>query len=169
MRGARSLRWSGAASAAPLLLVAAQLALPSPAPARPDAARLEQSFLQAINRSRIEHGLPPVRLDRRLRGIARAHSHDMIRRGYFAHRAFARRIARAGAPGNWVGEILGWAAETNTPVHKLVVLWLASPTHRSVLLAGDAARIGVGVARGAFEDHAVAFVVTADFQGWSRR
>jgi uncharacterized protein YkwD len=163
VRVARHLRAIGAASAAPI--AAATLLLAPPAAA--SDARLEQSFVRAINSVRLEHDLPPLRPDARLREAARAHSVDMIRRGYFAHRAFARRIAAAGAPGNWAGEALGWIAGTTTPVRAVLAWWLASPTHRAVLLSDKAVRLGIGIAYGAFESEGAALVVTADFQGWT--
>jgi uncharacterized protein YkwD len=93
----------------------------------------------------------------------------MIRRAYFAHRAYAGRIARAGAPGNWVGEVLGWIVDTDDAVQTVVELWLESPTHRAVLLSPAATRVGIGVARGDFMGWTGVDVVTTDFQGWRAR
>lgn len=80
------------------LLAAIVLAPPS-AGARPDAPpklvqkpqprvspeRLEKSIHALVNRERAAKGLQPLVWDAKLAAIARGHSADMSRRGYFAH------------------------------------------------------------------------------------
>ena len=46
-----------------------------------------------MNQVRVAAGLRPLRFDGKLHAAARAHSADMMRRGYFAHGAFTRRIS----------------------------------------------------------------------------
>jgi uncharacterized protein YkwD len=161
----------GAASAVPIVL-AAVLGLAPPAAARQSTAasrsveQLEQSFFRAVNALRVRHDLQPLVLDERLRATARSHTRDMIRRGYFAHRNYAQRIAGARAPGNWVGEVLGWTVDRDDAVPTIVELWLESPTHRAIVLSPAARRMGIGVVRGHFMGRPVADVITTDFQGW---
>lgn len=45
----------------------------------------EEEMLVLVNNERIQRGLPPVKADRGLTTIARKHSLDMLRRGYFSH------------------------------------------------------------------------------------
>jgi uncharacterized protein YkwD len=49
---------------------------------RPD---LEAQMLEMVNKERASEGLQPLVADTALRNVARAHSHDMFVRGYFAH------------------------------------------------------------------------------------
>jgi uncharacterized protein YkwD len=167
MRGVRPSRRIGAALAAPIVLAALVVGLgrPASAVAGTSIVRLERSYLEAINAVRLEHNLSPARFDVRLRASARLHSRDMIRARYFAHRDFAGRIAASGAPGDWVGEVLGWTAPSPAPVDTIVIRWLLSREHRAILLDPRYARVGVGVARGEFKGFSGTLVITVDFMG----
>jgi uncharacterized protein YkwD len=89
----------------------------------------------------------------------------MVTRGYFAHGDFARRIRRFGAGGLTVGEDLGWSVDDGAATRRIVGMWLASPSHRAVLLRRDFRLIGLGVVRGPFEGRSSCVVATADFAG----
>ena len=54
----------------------------------------EYSLIVAINAVRTVHLLPKLGIDTRLVLAARSHSHDMLRRHYFAHGNFGSRMAR---------------------------------------------------------------------------
>jgi uncharacterized protein YkwD len=123
------------------------------------------SLLAAINTTRAAHGLAPVRLDTRLGRAARAHSTDMLSRGYFAHGAFGARMRASGAAGPAFGEDLAWGAGVQVRTRSFVARWLASPRHRAVLLHAGFRRIGIGLVTGRFAGHSRATVVTADFAG----
>ena len=62
--------------------------------------------MSALNRARREHGLPALRYSDSLHRAARAHSMDMVRRGYFAHGPFARRLSAFGVRAPLVGDVL---------------------------------------------------------------
>jgi len=142
---------------APLLATLALLAavlLPA-APSR--AAGPAETLLRALNATRVEHGVPPLRPDRRLARAARAHSADMVARRYFAHESPAgerpcERVARTGwmrGRGRWwVGEDLAWGTARKSRPRAIVAAWLASPPHRRVMLRRRYRVVGVGVARG---------------------
>jgi uncharacterized protein YkwD len=138
------------------------LSAPS-APAVPTSG--ERSLLDEINRVRAAHGAPPLRIDGRLERAARAHARDMLRRGYFAHGDFARRLAGFGARGPAVGENLGWGVGSRGSAQAIVAAWLASPGHRANLLRRGFTRVGVGRAIGTFAGRGGTTVVTADFAG----
>jgi uncharacterized protein YkwD len=121
-------------------------------------------LLSAINATRAAHGLAPVRIDLRLGRVARAHSADMLRRGYFDHRLFGARMRASGAVGPRFGEDLAWSPRASTSW--IVSGWLASPRHRAILLHAGFRRIGIGLARGSFAGHGGATIVTADFAGF---
>ena len=123
----------------------------------------EASLLQTMNAVRAGHGLAPLRLDIRLLRAARGHSADMMHRQYFAHGSVAGRVLAQGARGPIFGEDLAWG--TGVTAQWVVGRWLASPTHRAVLLRAGFRRVGIGITFGSFAGHGGAAVVTADFAG----
>jgi uncharacterized protein YkwD len=123
----------------------------------------EASLLKTMNSVRASHGLAPLRVDYRLVRAARGHSADMMRRGYFAHGSVAGRAVAAGARGPLFGEDLAWAQ--GITAWWVVNHWLASPSHRAVLLRPGFTRVGIGYSFGTFIGHGGAGVVTADFAG----
>jgi uncharacterized protein YkwD len=123
----------------------------------------EASLLQSMNAVRTSNHLAPLRLDVRLLRAARGHSADMLSRGYFAHGSVAGRALAQGARGPVFGEDLAWA--TGLTAQWVVDHWLASPSHRAVLLRPGFRRVGIGISFGTFAGHGGAGVVTADFAG----
>jgi uncharacterized protein YkwD len=122
----------------------------------------ESSLLSVMNATRTSRGLAPLRVDFRLVRTARAHSMDMLRHQYFSHGAFTSRVRSSGAAGPVFGEDLAWGPMSASWV---VSRWLASPTHRAVLLRPGFRRVGVGAFQGNFSGRNGALVVTADFAG----
>jgi uncharacterized protein YkwD len=118
-----------------------------------------------VNAARSANALRPLRLDLTLRSAARSHSGEMLRRNYFAHGAFAARMATFHVRGHEAGENLAWGAGTYGRAGTIVAEWLASPEHRANLLKAGFTRIGIGLVRGTFLGTAGATVVTADFAG----
>jgi uncharacterized protein YkwD len=125
----------------------------------------EQSLLGEINRVRAVHGLAPLRTDPTLQRAARAHSADMLRRGYFGHGAFGTRMKRFGAQGPSLAENLAWGAGQRGQPREVVAAWLRSPGHRANLLRPGFRRIGVAAPLGTFFGRPGTTVVTADFAG----
>jgi uncharacterized protein YkwD len=121
------------------------------------------SLLRTMNAVRASHGLAPLRVDFRLVRSARGHSADMLRRQYFAHGSVASRALRAGARGPVFGETLAWGQGVSA--QWIVSRWLASPSHRAVLLRPGFRRVGLGIAYGTFAGRSGAAVVTADYAG----
>jgi uncharacterized protein YkwD len=125
----------------------------------------ELALLTEMNRVRAAHGARALRIDTRLERAARAHSRDMLRRGYFAHGDFGRRLAGVGARGPIVGENLGWGVGSRGTAQAIVAAWLASPSHRANLLRRGFTRVGLGHVIGTFAGRGGTTVVTADFAG----
>jgi uncharacterized protein YkwD len=125
----------------------------------------ESRIVTLMNRVRASHGLRPLRYDDKLRAAARSHSADMMRRGYFGHGAFSRRMNGFGVRAPVVGENLAWGTGVYAAPKTIVQEWLASPEHRANLLRGGFKRIGVGAGVGRFVGRSGATVVTADFAG----
>jgi len=123
----------------------------------------EASLLNTMNAVRQAHGLPALRVDFHLVRAARSHSADMMRGQYFAHGSVAGRVVAAGARGPVFGEDLAWA--TGITANWVVEHWLASPSHRAILLRPGFRRVGIGYSFGTFIGRGGAGVVTADFAG----
>ena len=154
----------GKKNVAVLLIFVPVLALLSPASTSGQNSE-ELALLSEMNRVRAAHGAPPLRVDRRLERAARAHSSDMLRRGYFSHGAFARRLVGFGARGPAVGENLAWGVGSGSSAQAIVNAWLASPRHRANLLRRGFRRVGLGRLVGTFAGNGGAAVITADFEG----
>jgi len=133
--------------------LAVVVALPLPAAAA--ASTFEAAMLRSINHARAEHHLRPFIPAKRLNWAARAHSRDMVARGYFAHDS-----PDGSTPGSrtaahhyrWrsFGEAIAWADGTFANPALIVAAWLASPPHRRVLLGGYR-NAGIGCVDGAPE------------------
>jgi uncharacterized protein YkwD len=122
----------------------------SQAPVKMTAEELK--VLTATNAYRKTQGLGPLEPDARLVAIARARSHDMARRNYFAHETpdgsdvFALMRTQ---------KVVFWAAgenlarnNYNLPEVPEVAMqgWIKSPGHRANLVHPSFGRIGVGLA-----------------------
>lgn len=138
------------------LWLATALLLPIGAPwARaedPGLALLESRLHLAVNDFRREQHLIPLERQTELDRVARAHSEDMARRGFFAHespegRSWIDRLQLAGVSGfTMAGENVG---QTNRaePNREILEGWKQSPAHRENLMSRPMNATGVGIAR----------------------
>ncbi|HEX2515501.1 MAG TPA: CvpA family protein [Chloroflexota bacterium] len=115
---------------------------------QPDA-EAEARMLDLINVERLRAGLRPLVADERLREVARQHSQEMFRLGYFAHvspsaGSPADRLQRSGVPFATAGENLAYAPTVEVAHSGL----MASPGHRKNILTPEFNRVGIGVMRG---------------------
>ena len=83
--------------------------------------------------------------------IARSHSQDMVRRGYFAHESPegarpGERLTRAGVSYTHVGENLHRSLGVDDPVRTAIRSWLESQGHRKIMLTDEFYESGVGIA-----------------------
>ncbi len=133
----------------------------------------ERYLFTLVNRDRRAHGLPPLLQDDALTEIARAHSQDMARVGYFGHRSPSRgglpeRLQAAGYRSLWAAENVARAGSMQEAEEAL----MRSPGHRANILAPEATHLGVGVASGSGEDHWLVTQVFSrpapelDMEGW---
>lgn len=106
----------------------------------------EKTMLQLVNSERVKNGLIPLKEDILIRNVARAHSMDMLRNGYFAHtdsedQTPYTRLMAAGVTFNSAGENLALA-----PSIDLAHIGLMNSTrHRDNILDPGFSRIGIGV------------------------
>ncbi len=109
----------------------------------------ESVLLDLVNRERRKAGLRTVQLDADLRQVGRAHSGDMLGRGYFAHvnpdgfDPFDRMEA-AGITYETAGENLAFAPTVEVAHTGL----MNSPGHRANILRPEFSKLGVGCADG---------------------
>lgn len=123
-------------------------------------ARAESGVIVDINRQRAARGLAPLKLDPKLRNVARSWSATMLRTGNFTHGNWDHRIESAVGRRNLIAEDLG---VTSPGVTGVVHAWMNSPPHRMNILLKDAHRVGVGVAVGEYKGHSNTAMITADF------
>lgn len=123
----------------------------------PELVEAERQVLRLINDYRDAHGLAPLRMDHRVRRVARTRSRDMRDLSYFSHGSptgqsagtmMANRGIRHWGWGENIGRIsfFGW-----DPTNRAMVGgWKASAGHDRMLLSRDYNYIGVGIARNAY-------------------
>lgn len=113
---------------------------------RPD---LEAQMLVLINRERAQRNLKPLKADLPLRDVARNHSIDMFRRGYFSHSTPEGkdpfdRIRKANISFMTAGENLALSPNLKTAHTGL----MESPGHKANILHRDFGRVGIGIIDG---------------------
>jgi uncharacterized protein YkwD len=146
-------------------LLAALVVVPSSLGSGLAMTRAESRLTVMINGFRAAHGLGPLRVDAKLQRAARSHSRDMLRRGYFAHGAFAARLHGFGVRAHPLGENLAWGSGRMGEARAVLRIWLRSPEHRANLLRPRFHRIGLGMPVGAFAGYRYTRMITADFAG----
>lgn len=113
---------------------------------RPD---LEYEMFLLINDERLKRGLGLLKIDEKMKQVARAHSSDMFHRGYFAHvtpeglNPF-QRMKNANITYNKAGENLAFA-KTLSEAHTGL---MNSPSHRDAILNPAFKRVGIGIMDG---------------------
>jgi uncharacterized protein YkwD len=118
----------------------------------PGLALLEGRLHLAVNEFRREQHLIPLERRPELDAVARAHSEDMARRGFFSHTSpegdtWVERLARAGIGGfTMAGENVGQTSRAE-PNREILEGWKASPAHRENLMWRPMNATGVGIAR----------------------
>jgi len=127
--------------------------------------KTEREIQRRINIERSELSfIPQLRWDEDLASVARAHSEDMARRGYFDHDTPegldpTDRLHRAGfscrKPGRYgIAENIAIESSLDSvgeAAEEAVVGWVGSPGHRRILMNGEYDRTGVGAALGTYQ------------------
>lgn len=108
----------------------------------------EEQMLRLLNDERTRLSLTQLVRDSTLDAAARAHSVDMLQRGYFAHetlegRTPLDRMRAAGSQFSFAGENLA-LAPTVALAHQGL---MESPGHRANILGPEFRRVGIGAAR----------------------
>lgn len=112
---------------------------------------LEIEMLDMINIEREKVGLPFLYFDEELAEVARTHSRDMFRRGYFSHynpegKSPFDRIRKEGIHFKIAGENLALAQNLSLAHSGL----MESPTHRANIEHKSFGRVGIGILDGGY-------------------
>jgi uncharacterized protein YkwD len=115
-------------------------------------ARLETEIADRVNAVRKEHRLAPLRWSPDLAALAREHSRDMGREGFFAHEdpaggSAADRLRAAGLGYRALGENLARSRNAPDPADAAVQGWMTSEGHRKNILDEAFTETGVGIWR----------------------
>jgi uncharacterized protein YkwD len=117
----------------------------------PSIARLrhqvEARLTRLLNQGRRAAGVRPLRTSRALIAVARAHSSDMLKRGFFGHRSpvngdLDHRLEAAGLEYSHASENLALSTGPKKAHDSL----MSSPSHRKNLLDARLSHVGIGVA-----------------------
>jgi uncharacterized protein YkwD len=115
-----------------------------------DATQIERRAFESTNAARLQHGLAPLAWDPALCRMARIHSENMVRQGYFAHETpeGARLRDRAHAVGiehfRVLGENIAYNQGYDDPGAFAVERWMISPGHRANILSNEFAQSAIG-------------------------
>jgi len=144
-----------------------EVVLPKPV----DIPELERATMMAVNDKRAEAGLRRLQANAALVEVARAHSEDMARHGYFGHLSLtgfepADRVSAAGVAFAKVGENIHKNGNVEDPVSFAVRSWLESRGHREIMLAPVYRDTGVGI--GVDDDGTIFFTQLFRDQGHGR-
>lgn len=125
------------------------------APSSDFARAVELEIFKLINAERTKAGLSTLVADTRLDAIARAHSKDMLSKGYFSHTNKAGcssscRVTAAGYSWQATGENIytmdGYDLSAKDTARHMVEGWMNSPGHRANILKGMYTNHGIGLA-----------------------
>ncbi len=124
---------------------------------RDGPAAYERAIHELANEFRADQGIDPVEFHGEIAAIARAHSEDMIERGYFSHESpdgeeASDRLAEF-YPGYCmgIGENIahvpgGSETDSHTVAERVLSVWTESAGHRRNLLRESFDEEGIGVA-----------------------
>lgn len=106
----------------------------------------EQQMLYLVNMERNKQNLLPLTMNENLRQLARAHSQDMLERGYFSHftpegKSPFDRMNAFGITYTYAGENLAFSANVDLAMQGL----MQSAGHRANILSPNFKKIGIGV------------------------
>ena len=148
-----------------LYIVLATFALLAVAPAASAKAvtmtKPEKQLMTLVNHMRAKHHLHRLTMAASLERASRAHSRQMVRRGYFSHNSasgesFSARLIRFGYTTSgctrWtVGENIAYGYQASGTPHAIFMAWWHSPVHRHVMLTRRLRNLGIGRAAGTFK------------------
>jgi len=129
------------------LLTAALLAVVAPAAvAGEKRATPAERMVAKINKVRAKHDLQPLRKAPKLMRSSRRYARHLIRTETFAH---GSSYAKTGF--GTAGETLAFHRGKARKPSPVLRMWLASPSHRALILSPSFSHVGAGPAGGRFD------------------
>jgi uncharacterized protein YkwD len=112
--------------------------------------KLRSALLCLVNRKRAANGLRPLHADRKLQRAAGRHARDMVRNDFFGHQRpggpdLTARLRRAGWRGSAWGETIAYGCGSMSSPRSTLRMWMHSPPHKAIILAGTYGHGGIGV------------------------
>lgn len=122
-----------------------------------EVAMLERYMANLVNRDRIKHGKPPIKVNSKLSALARSYAEEMVRTGKFSHvdkkGLDPQQRARLAGIECGIYENLGWQKGSDTPIQMLDAVersMMNEPenqkNHRYNILHENHYCMGIGVA-----------------------
>jgi uncharacterized protein YkwD len=116
--------------------------------AEPPSAKLEKEMFELVNKDRKAHGKKPLKFSDGFAAVARAHSADMAKAGFFGHKSpttgqVANRLVAAKLRVKTCGENVA----KNYTVKNAEERLMNSPGHRANILRDVYSHIGIGIVR----------------------
>jgi uncharacterized protein YkwD len=113
------------------------------------ATKAERQAFEATNDVRAKNGFAPLSWNNDLSRMARAHSENMARLGFFAHETpeglrLRDRAREARIRFQVIGENIAYNQGVDDPGTFAVQRWMASSGHRANILSGEFQASGVG-------------------------
>jgi uncharacterized protein YkwD len=119
-------------------------------PALADASEIERRAFEATNLVRTQNGLAPLVWDAEVCRMARSHSENMSRLGFFSHttptglrlrdRARVAGLARVAV----IAENIAYSQGYNDPGAYAVESWMLSPKHRENIMSREFRAMAIG-------------------------
>jgi len=123
----------------------------------------EKRSLDLHNSTRMSRGLRALCVHPALQRAARAHSADMINRGYFSHGSAGPRLKAYGYNWRTYGENIAWGSGYRGYAGRIFTNWMNSSGHRSNILDGRFREVGIGAVTGTYNGRSGVTMWTADF------
>jgi uncharacterized protein YkwD len=126
-------------------------------PSAANIDRVRSATLCLLNAERAKRGLPALRTDGALRGVAGRFAQQMVRQRFFDHVSPAgstmvgriKGTAYARGARSWsLAENIAWGAGSESSPAAIVDVWMHSAEHRANILDGDLRDIGIGISTG---------------------
>ena len=120
-------------------------------PSLSEATEIERRAFEMTNTVRLQSNLAPLAWDSKLCRMARTHSENMVRRGFFSHETpdGLRLKDRAHAAGiahfHVLGENIAYNQGFDDPGAFTVGRWMLSPGHRANILSPEFQQSAIGV------------------------
>lgn len=142
-------------------IAAVSVAVLGPATTSMAAPISSETIVSLANAARLEHGAGELKTSALLSRAAQNKANDMLARQYFAHNTPDGQtpwtfIKAVGYSYTTAGENL---AIDFTQAENVQAAWMNSPGHRANILNKNFTEIGIGIAKGMFDNHQTTIVV----------